>query len=122
MDFMWGEGREDRDPYRGMDKEELLERTQAALEEGLEWMGKVGAEWQSDAATDKLARDMVASGTILLDSLKTAVDTAQANPKDVNPLVLALAIKTFEAHMGGLAMLHSLAALRMGGDQLGEDE
>jgi hypothetical protein len=117
--FNWGEDvfgdDKDKRPEEEFDPREIVEKTRAALESGLEWMGKVGKEWQNDSANDELARGMVAAGTLLLDSLKEAVDVAADSPKDINPLLLALAIQAFENHMKTLAMLHSLSALRKGG-------
>lgn len=93
------------------DPQELIERTRAALEEGQEWMGKIGKEWQADTPNDELARTLVAAGTMMIASLREAVDKAYESPKDINPLILALAIQAFENHIRSLAMLHSLGSL-----------
>lgn len=102
------------------DREDIISRTKEALEQGLEWIGKIGQDWQGDTPNDELARGLVAVGTMMLGNLQEAIDIAAENPRKVNPLMLTLAIQAFENHMRTLGMLHSLSSLRLGG--LGGEE
>lgn len=113
--MLWGNNRDGGSDFGNFDpndRNEIIEKTKEALEEGMTWIGKIGQEWQGDTPNDELARGLVASGTMQLDTLHEAVNKASENPKDINPLLLMIAIQAFETHMRMLAMLNSLSDLR----------
>ena len=104
--FNWGQGGDGE-----LDRDEVVQRCRETMEQGREWMGKLGRAWQGDTHNDQLARELVAVGTMLIGALSDSIEQAQDDPKSVNPMILALAIKAYEAHMNTLSMLYAVGSL-----------
>lgn len=80
-------------------------------EKSLELTANAAEPWQGDSANDVVARSMVAATRHLMDGMTEALRIGESG-ESVNPVLLGLAIKSYQSLALQLKALRTIADLR----------